>query len=195
MDKTSTLRNSLMLAPLVGATESLMTALGVWLMFIVVINAFGVCTGSLRTRLVPATHLLASVLLAATLTSCVQLMAQAWSLQWQQHMGIYSGLIALQCVVLERTGLFQDTWPERLRLYGLFGVLMVGMGLLRELIGGGTFGSHLPWLTGAGHPDWQGWVLTADGGLHLATLVPGGFILLGLLIAAWQARHLRPHTD
>jgi electron transport complex protein RnfE len=23
--------------------------------------------------------------------------------------------------------------------------------------------------------------------LHLATLVPGGFILLGLLIAAWQA--------
>lgn len=65
---------------------------------------------------------------------------------------------------------------------------MVGLGLLRELIGNGTLGAHLSWLIGG--LDWPGWVLT-DGGLRLATLVPGGFILLGLLIAAKQA-WLRP---
>ncbi|MHC8402539.1 Rnf-Nqr domain containing protein [Pseudomonas sp. MDT1-17] len=187
MNKSSSLQNSLMLAPLIGATDSLVSAVGLWLMFIVVINAFGVCLGALRSRLLPATHLLAAVLLAATLTSCAELAAQLWSLQWHHHVGIYAGLIALQCVVLENGGFFQGAWRDRLRLCGLFGALMAGLGLLRELIGNGTLGSHLPWLAGTAQVDWQGWVLTADGGLRLATLAPGGFILLGLLIAARQA--------
>jgi electron transport complex protein RnfE len=127
------------------------------------------------------------VLLAATLTSCAELGTQVWSLQWHQHWGIYAGLIALQCVVLEHTRFFQSTWRDRLRLCGLFSALMTGLGLLRELIGNGTLGSHLTWLSTASQADWQGWVLTSDGGLHLATLAPGGFILLGLLIAVWRA--------
>lgn len=187
MNKSSSLQNSLMLAPLIGATDSLVSALGLWLMSIVVINVFGVCMGALRSRLLPVTHLLAAVLLAATLTSCAELAAQLWSLQWHHHVGIYAGLIALQCVVLENTGFYQSAWRDRLHLCGLFGALMAGLGMLRELIGNGTLGSHLPWLAGTAQADWQGWVLTADGGLRLATLAPGGFILLGLLIAARQA--------
>ncbi|MBK5356425.1 NADH:quinone oxidoreductase [Pseudomonas sp. TH41] len=168
MNKPSTLQNSLMLTPLIGATDSWVTALGLWLMFIVVISAFGVSMGALRSRVVPATHLLAGVLLAAALTSCAELAAQAWSLQGHRHLGIYAGLIALQCVVLEHTGFFQSAWRDRLRLCGVFGALLVGMGLLRELLGGS---------------------------FHLAALAPGGFILLGLLIAAWQAwpRPTTPH--
>ncbi|PQP01388.1 MULTISPECIES: Rnf-Nqr domain containing protein [Pseudomonas] len=186
MNKSSTLRNSLMLTPLIGATDSLVTALGVWLMFVLVLSAYGLGMGALRSRLIPATQLLACLLVAATLTSCAELAMQAWSLQWHQHLGFYTGLIALQCVVLEHNGFFQSTGRDRLRLCGLFGALMIGLGLLREFIGNGTLGSHLSWLAGA-QPDWQGWVLTADGGLRLATLAPGGFILLGLLIAARQA--------
>ena len=193
MTQSSTLQNSLMLTLLIGATDTLVTALGLWLMFIVVISAFGVSMGVLRSRLVPTTHLLAGVLLAATLTSCAELAMQVWALPWHQHLGFYVGLIALQCVVLEHSGFFQDAWRDRLRLCGLFGALMVGMGLLRELIGSATLGSHLSWLAGVTQADSQGWVLTADGGLRLATLAPGGFILLGLLIAAWQAlRHPTP---
>ena len=187
MNNSSPLQHSLMLAPLIGATDSLMKALGLWLMFIMVSSAFGLCMGALRARLIPATHVLAGVLLAATLTSCAELGAQAWSLQWHQQMGWYAGLIALQCVVLDQTGFFQRTGRDRLRLCGLFGALLMGMGFLRELLGSGTLGGHLPWLAGAAQPDWQGWVLTADGGVRLAILAPGGFILLGLLLAAWQA--------
>jgi electron transport complex protein RnfE len=187
MNKSSTLQNSLMLTPLIGITDSLVTALGLWLMFALVLSAYSVGMGALRSRLMPPTHLLASLLLAATLTSCAELAIQAWSLQWHQHLGFYTGLIALQCVVLEHSGFFQGTWRDRLRLCGLFGALMVSLGLLREFIGNGTLGSHLPWLAGAAQADWSGWILIADGGLHLATLAPGGFILLGLLIAAYQA--------
>ena len=189
MNKSFLVQNSLMLAPLIGATGSLMTAAGLTLMFIVVTCIFALCMNALRPRLLPATHLLASVLLAATLTSCAELGAQLWSLQWHQDLGIYAGLVALQCVVLDCTGFFQRTWPARLRLYGLFGALMVGLGLLRELIGRGTFGSHLSWLTNAAPAHWEGWILTTDGGLRLTTLAPGGFILLGLLIALWQIWH------
>ena len=163
MNKSATLRNSLMLAPLIGATDAWLTALGLWLMFFVVINVYDVSMAALRSRLIPSTRLLASVLLAATLTSCAELAAQVLSLQWHQHAGIYAGLIAVQCVVLEHNGFFQESRLDRLRLCGVFGALMVGLGLLRELIG--------------------------NGGLHLATRVPGGFILLGLLLAAWQAWH------
>ncbi|RAI72825.1 NADH:quinone oxidoreductase [Pseudomonas fluorescens] len=187
MDNSSTLRNTLMLTPLLGATHSLMAALGLCLMFMVVTRLFSLGMGALRPRLILTTHLLASILLAATLTSCAELMAQAWSLQWQQHLGFYGALIALQCVVLEHTGYFKRDWRQRLRLDGLFATLMIVLGLLRELIGNGTLGNHLSWLSGATQTDWQGWMLVTDGGLRLATSVPGGFILLGLLIAAWQA--------
>jgi electron transport complex protein RnfE len=189
MNKSSTLQNTLMLAPLIGATSSLTPALGLWLMFMLVISCFGLSMGALRPRMHPTTHLLTSVLLAATLTTCAELGAQVWSLQWHQHVGIYAGLIALQCVVLEHTGYFQRPWRDRLRLSGLFGLVLVSMGLLHELVGSGTIATHLPWLAGMTQAGWQGWVLTADGGLRLATLTPGGFILLGLLIAAWQAWH------
>jgi len=161
MTKSSTLQNSLMLAPLIGATTSWEAALGLWLMFIVVISAYGVGMWALRSRLVPSACLLASILLAATLTSCVQMAAQAWSLQWHQPVALYAGLIALQCVVLEYNGFFQSPRLDRVRLCAAFGALMLGLGLLRELLG--------------------------KSGLHLATLVPGGFILLGLLIATRQA--------
>ena len=150
-----------MLAPLIGATGSWMTALGVWLMFMVVTLAFGLSMNAVRSRLMPATHLMIGVLLAATLTGCAQIAARAWSLQWHQHLGIYPGLIALQCVILDHSGFFQSNWRDRLRLCVLFGALMVGLGLLRELLG--------------------------TSGVRLATLAPGGFILLGSLIAAWRA--------
>jgi electron transport complex protein RnfE len=156
-------------------------------MFALVFSAYGASMGVLRSRLMPTTHLLACLLLAATLTSCAELAMQAWSLQWHQQLGFYAGLIALQCVVLEHNGFFQSPPRDRLRLCGLFGALMVGLALLRELIGNGTLGRDLSRMAGTTQPDWQGWTLIADGGLHLATLAPGGFILLGLLIAAHQA--------
>lgn len=160
------LQHSLMLAPLIGATDSWMTALGLWLLFALIVSAYGFGMALLRPRLEQTARLIAGILLAATLTSCAQIALQAWSLEWHRHAGIYIGLIALQCLVLDHTGFFQGTWRQRLRLCGLFGALMLGLAALRELIG--------------------------LGGLHLATLVPGAFILLGLLIAAWQALPRQP---
>lgn len=106
MNRPTALLPRLMLVPLLGATESLVSALGLWLMFVTVINLFGLALSSVRLRLTAAAQMPASILLAAALTSCAELTAQAWALQWQQYVGLYGALIALVCVVLEHTGHF-----------------------------------------------------------------------------------------
>ncbi|SDZ21480.1 Rnf-Nqr domain containing protein [Pseudomonas sp. NFIX28] len=185
MNKSSNLQNSLMLAPLIGASDSLVKALGLMVVFLCVSSLFGLGMSALRPRLAGQARLGASVLLSATLTGCAVLAAQAWAFELQQQLALYLGLIAVQCVVLEQQDFFQR--PVRLRFIGLFCLLLVILGALREALGSGSIGHRLPWLLGMNDVDWPGWVLSAQGGLHLLTFAPGGFILLGLLLAARQA--------
>lgn len=178
MNRPTNLTNALMLVVLLGTSTTLASALGMLLMSGAVVAVYGVCFGALRSRLSDSDRMLASLLLAATLTSCANLLAQRWALQWQQSLGIYTGLIALQCVVLEYNGFFAQAFGLRLKFFGLSSGLLIALAGLRELFGQGHIGRGLP--------DWQGLVLF-DEGLHLFTLVPGAFIVLGLLLAARQA--------
>lgn len=179
MNRTANLSHTLMLLLLLGTTGSLAGALGAGLMFAIVVGAYGACMAPLRSRLTAANTRLASLLLAATLTSCAEILGQRWFLPWHQALSLYAGLIALQCVVLEHYGFFRQTRLERVKLCALFGALMLILAVLREWVGQGSVGRGLL-------EHWQGFVLFSEG-LHLATLVPGALILLGLLLAAAQA--------
>lgn len=179
MNRTAHVANSLMLMLLLGTTSSLAGALGAILMFAVVVGAYDLCMSFLRSRLTPAANWSAALLLAATLTSCAEVFAQRWFLPWHQAFGLYAGLIALQCLVLEHNGFFRQTPSERLKLSGMFSALMVILAVVRELAGQGRLGRGLL-------EQWQGLVLFSEG-LPLATLVPGALIMLGLLLAARQA--------
>lgn len=179
MNRTAHVANSLMLMLLLGTTSSLAGALGAILMFAVVVGAYGLCMSFLRSHLTPAATWSAALLLAATLTSCAEVFAQRWFLAWHQAFGLYAGLIALQCLVLEHNGFFRQTPSERLKLSGMFSALMVILAVVRELAGQGRLGRGLS-------EHWQGLVLFSEG-LPLATLVPGALIMLGLLVAARQA--------
>jgi electron transport complex protein RnfE len=171
MKTTATLANSLMLVLLLGATQSLHAALLTLLMFVAVIGAYAVCMWPLRTRLAAQALLPASLVLAATLASCFDLLLQRWALPWQQTITLYTGLLALQCVVLEHHAFFRQPRTAALKLCALFAGLLLALALLRELIGRGSIGG----------------LIVFSKGLTLATLVPGAFILLGLLLAAHQA--------
>lgn len=181
MNSTSLLQRSVMLAPLIGASDSLVSALSLSLLSLLIICIYGMKMSVLRPRMVPTLQLLTSIALAAALTSLAALLLQAWSLELHRQLGLYIGLIALQCVALEHNGFFtQTTRREQLRLGILFAALMVVLGILREALGRGSLAAGIPWLTDA--------ALSADGGIRLAIIAPGGFILLGLLMAAIQAR-------
>lgn len=179
MNRSTALSNSMMLVLLLGATASLAAALGTMLMFAVVLGGFSLCMAPLRSRMDGSRALMASLLLAATLTGCADLLAQRWFLPWQQAFGLYGGLIALQCVVLEHSGFFRQPLAQRCRFCARSAGLMLLLAVLRELIGHGTLGRGLS-------EHWHGLVLFRDG-LPLVTLVPGAFLLLGLLLAAREA--------
>jgi Na+-translocating ferredoxin:NAD+ oxidoreductase subunit E len=155
------LTRGLLLVPLVGASDSFAGALGLWLAWALVILGHGLAMSLIRPRLTAYQRLLASVVLAATLAACAGFAAQAGALELYQPLSLYFGWIALSCVVLEREGFFVEPfWSARLRLAGMFGLWMIVLGALRELIGQG---------------------------IPMILLAPGGFILLGLLLAAHQA--------
>ncbi|ROM74731.1 NADH:quinone oxidoreductase [Pseudomonas brassicacearum] len=170
MNKPWGLARGLLLVPLVGASDSLVNALGLWLAWALISLGHGMAMGLLRPRLTAPQQLLASIMLAATLTACAGLAAQAWALELYRPLSLYIGWIALSCVVLAHDADFiESRWPGHLRLAGLFGLWMMGLGALRELIGSG---------------------------IPLARLAPGGFILLGLLLAAYQAWTVaKPHSS
>ncbi|UZE22565.1 NADH:quinone oxidoreductase [Pseudomonas sp. B21-056] len=161
MNKQPLLTRGLLLVPLIGASNSWGNALGLWLAWTLISGGHGLAMGLLRPRLGAYQRLLASVILAATLTACASLAAQAWLLEWYRPLSLYIGWIALSCVTLEHDSFFiESRLPGSIKLTGLFGLLMIGLGALRELIGNGV---------------------------PLALLAPGGFLLLGLLLAAHQA--------
>ena len=185
MNRSATLSNALVLTLLLGTSDSLAGALVALLIFATVVGLYGLCMPVLRSRLTGTSALLASLLLAATFTSCADLLAQRWLLPWQQTFGLYVGLIALQCVVLEHHGFWRQSRVERLKLCGRFGGLMLLLAGLRELSGHGSLGRGLS-------EYWPGLVVFSQG-LHLITLIPGAFILLALLLAARRAL-TRPHS-
>jgi electron transport complex protein RnfE len=160
MNKQS-LARGLLLVPLVGASNSWVNALSLWAAWTLISGGHGLAMGLLRPHLDARQRLLTSIVLAATLTACASLAAQAWWLEWYRPLNLYVGWIALSCVAQEHDRSFiEPRLPGYLTLTGLFGLLMLGMGALRELIGKGT---------------------------PLALIAPGGFLLLGLLLAAYQA--------
>ncbi|PCR97888.1 NADH:quinone oxidoreductase [Pseudomonas fluorescens] len=179
MNASATLSNSMMLVLLIGATDSVAGALAILMMFAVVVSAYGLCMTPLRTRLSSESLLPVSLVLAATLAGCADILLQRAAMQWQQLSSLYAGLIGLQCVILEHNGFFRLPARGRLTLCGVFAALMTVLAVLRELLGQGSIGHHLS-------DHWQGFILFGDG-LHFATLAPGAFILLGLVLAARQA--------
>lgn len=182
MNRSATLQNSLMLAPLVGATDSVLSALSLAVVSILVVGLYGVKMSVLRPRIPPPLRLPAAMAIAATLTSLAALALQAGVLEMQQHLHLYLGLVALQCMVLEYNGFFTDnTLSQRLRLCTLFAGLMVTLGLLREGLGHGSLTLWLAWQDNPGNA-------------RFAIIAPGGFILLGLLLAARQAWISRAST-
>ncbi|UQS17859.1 Rnf-Nqr domain containing protein [Pseudomonas sp. HS6] len=179
MNTSATLSNSMMLVLLIGATDSVAGALAILMMFAVVVSLYGLCMAPLRSRLSSDSLLPVSLVLAATLAACAEILLQRAAVQWHLMISLYAGLIGLQCTILEHNGFFRLSSRGRLKLCSLFATLMTLLAVLRELLGQGSIGHHLS-------DHWLGLPLFSDG-LHFATLAPGAFILLGLLLAARQA--------
>jgi electron transport complex protein RnfE len=62
-----------------------------------------------------------------------------------------------------------------------FGVALLALGATREIVGHGTLGAGMERLFGDGARELH--LVVADGGLLVAVLPPGAFVIAGLLLA------------
>jgi electron transport complex protein RnfE len=175
---------TLSLAPLLAVSDSLIKALGMllvlWAAFIGHAVLLRLASYPLSTRWLLASSLLISV----TLISCAELLLQAVALDLYQALGIYLPLLALFCPLAN-----QSSWSVKQQTYALIGysALTLLLALIREAVGTASLLAHEQWLFGTSTAHWHIDLFAQASAIPLALTLPGGLILLGLLLAAGNA--------
>ncbi|MEK8080816.1 electron transport complex subunit E [Pseudomonas sp. XK-1] len=177
------------LCPLLGVSNSVVNALGLALASAVVLICSNTAVSLVRGVVNTAVRLPAFVMIIAALTTCIELLMQAFTYELYQILGIFIPLITTNCVILGRAdGFAAKNDPARSAYDGLamglgFGSVLVMIGALRELFGTGVLFANMHLLFGPLAANWQVTVFPEYRGFLLAILPPGAFIVLGLLIA------------
>ncbi len=177
------------LCPLLGVSNSTVNALGLALASALVLICSNTAVSLVRGVVNTAVRLPAFVMIIAALTTCIELLMQAFTYELYQILGIFIPLITTNCVILGRAdGFAAKHDPARAAYDGLmmglgFGVVLVMIGAARELLGTGAILANMHLLFGPIANDWQLTLVSDYNGFLLAILPPGAFIVLGLLIA------------
>ncbi|MEW3471520.1 electron transport complex subunit E [Pseudomonas aeruginosa] len=174
---------------LLGTSNSTVNALGLGLATMLVLACSNAAVSLVRGAVSEAIRLPAFVMIIAVLTTCIELLMQAWTYELYQVLGIFIPLITTNCVILGRAeafaaknGVLRASFDGLLMGLGFALVLLV-LGGLRELLGQGTLLADMHLLFGPAAADWKIQPFPQYQGFLLAILPPGAFIMLGLLIA------------
>ena len=177
------------LCPLLGVSNSSVNALGLGLATALVLTCSNLGVSLVRGVVHTAVRLPAFVMIIAALTTCIELLMQAYTYELFQILGIFIPLITTNCVILGRADGFAAKQKPLIASYdgfimGMgFALVLLVLGSLRELFGTGTLFANMHLLFGPIAADWQITVFSDYKGFLLAILPPGAFIVLGLLIA------------
>ncbi len=177
------------LCPLLGVSNSAVNALGLGLATALVLVCSNIGVSLVRGVVNTAVRLPAFVMIIAALTTCIELLMQAYTYELYQILGIFIPLITTNCVILGRADGFAAKHNPLIAAFdglvmGLgFALVLVVLGGLRELFGTGALFANMHLLFGPIAANWQITVFSDYQGFLLAILPPGAFIVLGLLIA------------
>jgi len=178
------------LCPLLGVTNSAVNSLGLGAATIFVLVASNACVSVIRNITPSEIRLPVFVMIIASAVTCTELLMQAYAYALYEILGIFLPLITTNCMILGRADGFACKNKLLPSIYdgfimGLgFALVLVLLGIAREVIGTGAVFANMDLLFGARAANWQ-IVLSANyPQFLLAILPPGAFILTGLLIAA-----------
>ena len=182
------------LCPLLAVTSTFVNGLGLGMATLAVLVVSNALVSATRRWMQPQIRIPIYVLIIASLVTCVELVFKAWFPALDRSLGIFIPLIVTNCAIVARAEVFasRNTVASSM-LDGLvmgcgFALLLVTIGMFRELLGHGTILSRLDMLFG-GEPL-AGLVIT-EGGWLLAILPPGAFFSLALAIAGKNALDAR----
>jgi len=179
----------LSLCPTLAVTSAATQGLGMGMATMAVLVASNALVALLRGLITDEVRIPAFVLIIATLVTIVDLVMNAWLHELHKVLGLFIPLIVVNCLILGRAESFACKNSVALSaLDGLamgagFTLALTMMGALREIGGSGTVFSGAANLLGPAMGMLETRIYPGDGALVMI-LPAGGFIVLGLMIAA-----------
>jgi len=177
------------LCPLLAVTGTASNGLGMGLATSVVMIASGLLIAILRGIITPQVRIPVFILIIAVLVTMVDMFMNAWVHDLHKVLGLFIPLIVTNCAILGRAESFasrNEVLPSAFDglMMGLgFTLALVVLGATREILGSGTLFANASLLLG----DWAAALeltLIADyKGFLLIILPPGGFLVLGFILA------------
>ncbi|MES0874612.1 electron transport complex subunit E [Sinimarinibacterium thermocellulolyticum] len=193
------------LCPLLAVSNNLVNALALGLATMFVMLMSNTIVSLIRPVVRQEIRIPIYVMVIASLVTIVELVMNAWFNTLYNILGIFLPIITTNCVIIGRAEAYAAKNPvHRAAFDGLmmgagFGLALVLLGAMRELLAQGTLGADLHLLFGEALRGIHLSLIADEQGLLLAALPPGAFIGLGLLIAGknwidrrYAARALTP---
>ena len=188
-DNNVVLKQNLALCPLLAVSGTATNGLGMGLATMIVMVASNAVVSISRNLIPSEIRIPIFVLLIAALVTLVDIFLNAWMHELHKVLGLFIPLIVTNCVILGRAEAFASKQPlmpsiwDGLMMGAGFTLVMVVLGAGREITSAGTLFANASVLLGEEFrflettliPDYKGFLLTA--------LPPGGFIMLGFMVA------------
>ncbi len=177
------------LCPLLAVTSTMINGLGLGLATTLVLLTSNLIVSMIRHVVRPEIRIPVFVLVIASAVTAIELGMKAFFHELHGVLGIFIPLIVTNCSIIGRAESFasRNSVPRSV-LDGLsmglgFTLVLVVLGMLRELVGFGTILQQAKLMFGEG-ADWMTVVLFENySGFLIAVLPPGAFLGLGMLVA------------
>lgn len=177
------------LCPLLATTTSATTALGLGFTTMLVMVLSNVIISLGKDYIPNEIRIPIFVIVIATMVTVMQLFINSFAYSLYLSLGIFLPLIVTNCIVIGRIEAF--AYKNKPAIAAIDGLAMgVGMmlalvmlGAIREIIGQGTLFKGLDLIFGNGAKDWYFEIFHTKDNFILATLAPGAFIFLAIIIA------------
>ena len=187
----------LALCPLMAVTTTATNGLGMGLATTGVLLASNMLIAGCRNFITPDVRIPVFVLLIASLVTLADMAINAWLHELYKVLGLFIPLIVVNCAVLGRAEAFASKQPVRAAaMDGLamglgYTLALILIGGCREILGSATLFAHASLLLGDSFAFLETTLIPQYKGFLLMLLPPGGFLVLGFLLAGKRAMERR----
>jgi electron transport complex protein RnfE len=191
------------LCPLLAVTNNVTNAISLGLATTFVLVASNLSVSLFRNHIRKEVRIPIFVLLIASFVTIVDLIMQSFFYDMYLILGIFVPLIVTNCAILARAEAFasKNTWDKSV-IDGLmmgvgFSIVLVLLGVMREIIGSGTLFDQADLIFGDLGSSLKVTLFDQYQGTLIALLPPGAFIGLGLIVALKNlidSRQMVPQT-
>jgi electron transport complex protein RnfE len=179
----------LALCPTLAVTGSATNGLGMGLATLAVLVASNTLISAIRHLVSAEVRIPVYIVLIATLVTLVDMGLNAWAHELYKVLGLFIALIVVNCAILGRAESFASKSPvlesavDGLMMGLGFTTALVAIGGVREIIGSGTLFANAHLLLGQSFAFLELTLIPEYRGYLLMILPPGGFLVVGFLLA------------